>query len=730
MVVDTYQQNNHKKFIHLIPSRECILSFLKTYKDLINQKKIENKFNINHQKDKKALRRRLRAMERDKQIVYTYNHCYIALENLKIVIGKVIGHRDGYGFLRSETLQEDLWLSIQQMKLCIHGDIVLAHIVRYEKKGKNLAKILKILKPNNVLIVGRYYIENNMKYVTPDDNRFNFKIFIFSSTITKNLAIGSIVVVKLNRNVLNKNNKIQGTIVEVLGSSYKMHTALITNIAIRTHDIPYLWPKEVENQLHTINNKIDKKEFKNRIDLRHLPFFTIDEKDSCDFDDAVFCKKKTSKEGWDLLVAISDVSHYVKPGTPLDQEALKRGNSIYFPKLVIPMLPEKISINLCSLNPYVERLCLICEMSLSNTGELTQYKHYEAIICSHGRFTYDEIFKIWNHDIQLCLKYNRLLKHIKNLLSLQKIFKKYNISKKGIYFENTEIKFNLDANFKIKNIYRHIRNDAHKFIESCMILANIASSKLIKKYQYPILFRNHDRPSQDSIENLRIVLSELGLFLPGGKNPKSIDYSDFLTKIKSRPDYEMIQTVLLRSMKQAVYSPDNHGHFGLSLSSYVHFTSPIRRYPDLLLHRAIKCVLFKPNEYMKDLKKENNLFNLNRIKKIGMHCSMTERRADEATRDVMDWLKCDFMKKKIGNTFTGVVSSVVSFGFFVRLNKYFIDGLVRIENLNDNYYFDSIGLKFIGKSTKNIFRLGDLVQVKVISVNFIQKKIELSLCSN
>ncbi|QIQ41616.1 MAG: ribonuclease R [Buchnera aphidicola (Aphis urticata)] len=726
MVVDTYQKDDYKKYMNSIPSRECILSFLKNYKDLISHKTIEKKFNIHNEEDKKALRRRLRAMERDKQIIYTCHHCYIVLENLHTVTGKVIGHRDGYGFLRSETLKEDLWLSIKQMKLCIHGDIILAHIIKSEKKGKNVAKVLKILKSNNIPIIGRYSIEKKVQFVIPNDSRFNFKIFIFSSILTKNLSVGSIVVVKLNKNFLNKTNKVKGKIIEVLGGK-EMRTTLAIDIAIRTHTIPYLWSQEIKDQLYKINNKIDQKEFTQRVDLRHLPFFTIDEENARDFDDAIFCKKKNSEEGWDLWVAISDVSYYVKPGTAIDQEALKRGNSVYFPSLVVPMLPEKISTNLCSLNPGVERLCVICEMSLSNTGELIKYQYYEAVICSQGRFTYDEIFNIWNGDIELCLKYHKLLKQIKNLLLLQKILKKNDIAKKGVYFENVETKFTLDSNFKIKNIYQHVRNDAHKFIESCMILANISSAKFIKKYQYPILFRNHDRPAQESIINFRRILHRLGLSLTGGEIPESIHYSDLLKKIKNRSDHDMIQTILLRSMKQAVYAPENRGHFGLSVSSYVHFTSPIRRYPDILLHRAIKYILFKSNDNKKN--QSFNLYYKSDIKKIGIHCSMTERRADEANRDVMDWLKCDFMEKKIGNIFTGVISNVTSFGFFVRLNKYFIDGLIRIENVSDDYYyFDPLGLKFIGKSTKNTFCLGDILTVKVISVNLNQKKIELSLC--
>ncbi|QCI25183.1 ribonuclease R [Buchnera aphidicola (Rhopalosiphum padi)] len=723
MVVDSYQKKETKKYKIFIPSREQILLLLKTAKDLISQKILEKKFSINNQEEKKALRRRLRAMERDGQIIYTRNRCYITPENLKIVKGKVIGHRDGYGFLRTETFKDDFWLSMEQMKLCIHGDIILAHIVNSDRKGRNSAKVLKILQPNNVLIVGRYCIDNKKKFVIPNDSRFNFKIFIFDSLVSnEDISVGTIVVVKLKENSAKK-NKIKGTIVEILGKD--MGTDLAINIALRTHCIPHLWSKEVERQLCEINDKINQKDFRNRIDLRHIPFFTIDEEDARDFDDAVFCKKKTNGEkGWKLWVAISDVSYYVKPDTALDKAASKRGTSVYFPSLVIPMLPEKISVDVCSLNPHVERLSLICEMNLSNKGELIEYKHYEAIICSHGRFTYNEIFKIWNGDIELRFKYKKLLKYIQNLSSLQKILKKYNISKRGIYFENIEAKFTLDFNFRIKSIYQNIRNDAHKFIESCMILANIASAEFVKKYKHPVLFRNHDRPTKDSIINFRSVLKKLGLSLLGGEIPESVHYSDLLKNISNRPDYEMIQTILLRSMKQAVYSPDNCGHFGLSLPSYVHFTSPIRRYPDLLVHRVIKHLLLKEKNLS-----EYDLYNLNEVKKIGLHCSMTERRADEATRDVVDWLKCDFMQKKIGYILTGVISNVTSFGFFVRLNQFFIDGLVHIATLiDDYYYFDSIGLKLIGKSSKNTYCLGDTLKVKVIAVNLNERKIELSLC--
>ncbi|AEO08895.1 VacB protein [Buchnera aphidicola str. Ak (Acyrthosiphon kondoi)] len=728
MVVDPYQKREASKYKNPIPSREYISSWLKKYSDLISQKKIEKKFSIYNQEEKKALRRRLRAMERDGQVIYTKNRCYIASESLKVIKGTVIGHKDGYGFLRTETLKDDLWLSSEQMKFCIHGDIILAHIINTHRKRRSSARFLKILQRNNVLIVGRYYVQNKIRFVIPDDTRFSFKIFI-SSAIKEDIPIESIVVVKLKKHPI-RNNKMIGFIVEILGK--EMGTNLAIDIALRTYSIPSLWSEEIEKQICKISNKTNQHDFKNRVDLRHFPFFTIDDEDARDFDDAVFCKKKSNSEaGWNLWVAIADVSFYIQPDTPLDKEALERGTSIYFPSSVIPMLPEKISTDLCSLNPNVERLCLICEMSLSNQGELIDYKHYEAIICSHGRFTYNEIFKIWNGDIFLRSKYKEFLQDIENLSCLQKILNKDNISKKGIYFENIEPKFILDSNARIEDIYQNIRNDAHKLIESCMILANIASAYFVEKHKHPVLFRNHDRPKKENVLSFRLFLNELGLTLSGGDIPESTHYSNLLKNVSNLPEYEMIQTILLRSMKQAVYSPDNRGHFGLSLSSYVHFTSPIRRYPDLILHRVIKHLISKKNKNTSSNNYnlcDSHLYTTNEMKKIGVHCSITERRADEASRDVIDWLKCDFMYKKIGCILDGVISNVTSFGFFVRLNQFFIDGLVHIASLHDDYYyFDSLGLKLIGKSSKNTYCLGDTLKVKVVSVNLNERKIELSL---
>ncbi|QIE02297.1 ribonuclease R [Buchnera aphidicola] len=728
MVVDSYQKKEERKHKNSIPSREAIIFLLKKYKNLMSQKKIEKKLCINNQNNKKALHHRLKLMEQDGQVIHVKKRFYTVPQHCKVIQGTVIGHRDGYGFLRTDILKDDLFLSSDQMKYCIHGDIILAYIMLSDKKKRNSAKFLKLLKPNNLLIIGRYYIHKKISFVIPDDTRFNFKIFIISD-LKEKISIGSIVSVKLLYQS-GRNIKVQGYITEVLGK--KMSTNLAIDIALRTHSIPFLWSQAVKSELYEINNKSVEYDIKNRIDLRHLHFITIDDEDAHDFDDAVFCKKKNNtEENWSLLVAISDVSFYVKSNTAIDKEALSRGTSIYFPSLVIPMLPEKISTDLCSLNPQVDRLCVICEMNLSDKGELMSYKHYEAVICSHGRFTYSEVSQLWNGDIFLKNKYQKSFKYIQNLFDLQKIFNKNKISKKGIDFNNIEPKFILDSNLRIKKICENIRNDAHKFIESCMILANIASSFFIKKYAHPVLFRNHASPKKDNVVRLRLFLHEMGLTLLGGDIPQSSHYSNLLKTISNHSQYDIIQTILLRSMTQAIYSPDHCGHFGLDLSSYVHFTSPIRRYPDLIVHRIIKYLLLQNKKniiHKKDNISKNYLYTTHEMREIGMHCSMAERRADIANRDVFDWLKCEFMHQKIGCILKGVISNVTSFGFYVRLNKFFIDGLVHITSLKDDYYyFDSLRLKLIGKAHKNIYRLGDVLQVQVVSVNLIERKIELSL---
>ncbi|MDU3078178.1 MAG: ribonuclease R, partial [Mixta calida] len=504
-------------------------------------------------------------------------------------------------------------------------------------------------------IVGRYFTEAGVGFVVPDDSRLSFDILIPPEEIMS-ARMGSVVVVELVQRSTRRTKAI-GKITEVLGDD--MGTGLAVDMALRTHEIPHVWPAEVESQVSTLREEVPEEAKQGRVDLRQLPLVTIDGEDARDFDDAVYCQKKRGG-GWRLWVAIADVSYYVRPGTPLDNEAHNRGTSVYFPSQVVPMLPEVLSNGLCSLNPQVDRLCMVCEMTVSASGKLTGYKHYEAVMNSHARLTYNKVWAILQGNPELREQYAPLVKDLEELHSMYQVLEKAREQRGGISFETEEAKFIFNAERRIERVERTVRNDAHKLIEECMILANIASARFVEKHQEPALFRDHDRPSDDSIKSFRSVLAELGLSLPGGNKPQPLDYAELLETIADRPDHEMLQTMLLRSMKQAVYDPENRGHFGLALSSYAHFTSPIRRYPDLLLHRAIKYLLAQQAGTLEGNSTPTGGFHydMQQMLQLGLHCSMTERRADEATRDVADWLKCDFMQDQVGNTFTGIIASV------------------------------------------------------------------------
>ena len=725
---DPFQQREAEKYENPIPSREFILAHLDKREKPANREELGRELGISGEEQIEALRRRLRAMERDGQLVFTRRQCYALPERLDLLRGKVIGHRDGYGFLRIENSKDDLYLSAEQMKFCMHGDIILAQPGGSDRKGRREARVVRVVEPRNNQIVGRYFVDAGAGFVVPDDSRLSFDILI-EPEFTLNARMGAVVVVELEKRPTRRAKAI-GRVIEILGDD--MGTSLAVDMALRTHEIPHSWPEAVEQQMAALSEQVPEQAKAGRIDLRHLPLVTIDGEDARDFDDAVYCQKKRGG-GWRLWVAIADVSYYVRPGSELDNEAQQRGTSVYFPSQVVPMLPEVLSNGLCSLNPQVDRLCMVCEMTISAAGKLSGYKHYEAVMNSHARLTYNKVWNILQGDQELREHYAPLVGDLEELHRMYQVLETSRAQRGGISFETEEAKFIFNAERRIERVERTVRNDAHKLIEECMILANIASARFVEKYQEPALFRDHDRPSEDSIKSFRTVLSELGLSLSGGNKPAPLDYSELLEKIADRPDAEMLQTMLLRSMKQAVYDPENRGHFGLALASYAHFTSPIRRYPDLLLHRAIKYLLAKnAGELQANSTPTGGYhYDLQQMLQLGQHCSMTERRADEATRDVADWLKCDFMQDQVGNTFSGVISSVTGFGFFVRLNDLFIDGLVHVSTLDNDYYrFDAVGQRLIGESGAHTYRLGDIVEIRVDAVHMDERKIDFALISS
>nr|WP_314401154.1 ribonuclease R [uncultured Aggregatibacter sp.] len=714
------------KYDNPIPSREFILQTIRTHNAPMTKEEVFIALGITDETQQEAMRRRLRAMENDGQLVFTKRKCYALPEKLDLLKGMVIGHREGFGFLQVEGKKDDFFIPNVQMQKVMHGDYVLAQPNGFDRKGRPEVRIVRVLEANKKQIVGRFFIEQGIGYVMPDDSRITRDILI-PDNARLGARMGQVVVVELHPRTAPFFQPI-GKITEVLGDN--MAKGMEVEIAIRKHDIPHSFPSAVEKQLKKWAEDVPEEAKRGRVDLRNLPLVTIDGEDARDFDDAVFCQKQG--KGWKLWVAIADVSYYVRPKSALDTEAYNRGNSVYFPNRVVPMLPEKLSNGLCSLNPQVDRLCMVCEITLSAKGKMTDYQFYEAVMNSHARLTYNKVAKILEKDTALCERYASLVPHLQDLHDMYQALVKARRQRGAIEFETIESKFIFNALGRIERIEPVVRNDAHKIIEECMILANIASANFMAKHQEPALYRIHAVPSEEKLMAFRSFLAECGLSLSGGNKPTPMDYAQLLEQIKQRPDHELIQTMLLRSMSQAVYSADNIGHFGLALEEYAHFTSPIRRYPDLTLHRGIKYLLAKQKGSKRKTTDTGGYhYPLEEMDVFGAHCSSTERRADDATREVADWLKCEYMQDHVGEEFDGVISSVTGFGFFVRLNDLFIDGLVHISGLaNDYYLFDMPKQRLIGENSGMIFRLGDAVKVRIEAVSLEQKQIDFSLISS
>ena len=714
------------KYDNPVPSREFILQIIRKQNSPMSKEEIFKTLAIVNEEQQEAMRRRLRAMENDGQLVFTKRKCYALPEKLDLLKGMVIGHREGFGFLQVEGKKEDFFIPNVQMQKVMHGDYVLAQPNGFDRKGRPEVRIVRVLEANKKQIVGRFFLEQGIGYVVPDDSRITRDILI-PDNARLGARMGQVVVVELHPRTAPFFQPI-GKITEVLGDN--MAKGMEVEIAIRKHDIPHSFPSAVEKQLKKWAEDVPEEAKRGRVDLRDLPLVTIDGEDARDFDDAVFCQKQG--KGWKLWVAIADVSYYVRPKSALDTEAYNRGNSVYFPNRVVPMLPEKLSNGLCSLNPQVDRLCMVCEMTISAKGKMTDYQFYEAVMNSHARLTYNKVAKILEKDTALCDRYASLVPHLQDLHEMYQALVKARQQRGAIEFETIESKFIFNALGRIERIEPVVRNDAHKIIEECMILANIASANFMEKHQEPALYRIHAVPGEEKLTAFRSFLAECGLSLSGGNKPTPMDYAQLLEQIKQRPDHELIQTMLLRSMSQAVYSADNIGHFGLALEEYAHFTSPIRRYPDLTLHRGIKYLLAKQKGSKRKTTDTGGYhYPLEEMDLFGAHCSSTERRADDATREVADWLKCEYMQDHVGEEFDGVISSVTGFGFFVRLNDLFIDGLVHISGLaNDYYLFDLPKQRLIGENSGMMFRLGDAVKVRVEAVSLEQKQIDFSLISS
>jgi ribonuclease R len=714
--VDPYAQREAEKYDSPIPSRELILALLEPLEKPLGRKQIAEQFGLQSTAHLEALRRRLRAMERDGQLLFNRRQKYCCINPQNLIAGQVLGHPEGFGFLRPENGSSDLFLSVRDMKTLMHNDQVLVHVVNKQKKGRQEAAVVKVLARNTHQLVGRFVKEKGFYLVVADNQKIAQPILI-PKEARAHAKKGQIVIVEMVQQPTQYHQPI-GKIVEILGQ----HKApgMEIEVAIRSHDLPYQWPEAVKKQIKSFKTTVPESAKVDRVDLRDIALVTIDGEDARDFDDAVYCKK--TAKGWKLLVAIADVSHYVAVDSPLDVEAKNRSTSVYFPEQVIPMLPEILSNGLCSLKPEVDRLCLVCELYIDQQGQIKRSRFFEAVMRSHARMTYTEVAQLLagGHP-KLAKKYASLLADLQQLYALYKVMQPAREQQGCLDFDTQESKIIFGKNRKIKQIIPTERNEAHKLIEVFMISANQAAAKFLIRKKMPRLLRIHAAPSVEKLLKLRTFLSEMGLHLTGGDKPSPLDFMALLTSVQKRMDAHLIQTVLLRSMSQAVYSPDTQGHFGLALEAYTHFTSPIRRYPDLIVHRAIRHCLQHTNA-------DNFSYHFEDMAGLGLHCSTNERRADEATREVINWLKCDYMADKLGEEFTGIISAVTSFGFFVALNKIYVEGLVHISCLsNDYFHFDAISHHLKGERTGVRYRLGDSVKIKVAGVNLDEKKIDFEL---
>ncbi|MFP5348647.1 MAG: ribonuclease R [Gammaproteobacteria bacterium] len=710
---DPMAERESARYEFPVPSREAVLALLAERGEPLSYDDIARALGVSDERDHTAFARRLRAMERDGQLIQNRRGRYGLPAKMDMVRGRVVGHPDGFGFLIADDGTPDLFLSPREMRQVLHGDRVLARVAGIDQRGRREGAVVEVLERGRQSVVGRYVAAENMGFIVPADKRMAQNIAVPAGN-EGGARDGQIVVAQLTQAPSKRSGPV-GKVVEVLGEH--MAPGMEIEVAIRAHDIPHVWPPEVLEEAGRFALEVPPEAAAGRVDLRSLPLVTIDGEDARDFDDAVYCER--DGRGWKLIVAIADVSYYVKPGSALDREAYQRGNSVYFPKHVVPMLPEALSNVLCSLNPKVDRLCMACEMYIGPRGEIKDYRFMEAIMRSAARLTYTKVAAMLvQGDAALRREYADLYPHLENLYALYKVLHAARQKRGAVDFELPETVILFDAERKIERIVPLERNDAHRLIEECMLAANVCAAELLKEHKIPAPYRIHEGPTLEKLTDLKKFLFEIGLTLGGGDAPKAPHYAKLLASIAGRPDARLIQTVLLRSLSQAIYSPDNIGHFALGYPHYAHFTSPIRRYPDLLVHRAIKDILHKrPHPISLDLARQQ-----------GEHCSMTERRADEATRQVVRWLKTEYMMDKIGEEFDGIISGVTQFGIFVELREIYVDGLVHITALgNDYYHFDPAKHRLLGERTRQEYRLGDPVRVRVMRVDLDEAKIDFEL---
>ena len=709
---DPFLKREKQRYEHPLPSREWII-------ELLEQKGVPSKIEVLArelsitEEEYEFFERRLKAMARDGQVLINRRGAVCAADKLDLVKCRVEAHKDGFGFAvpLTPTKDGDFVLYERQMRGIMHGDIVTVRPAGIDRKGRREGTVLDIVERAQSKVVGRFYMDRGVAILEAEDKRLNQSIVLEPDSVAHFKPESGQVIVGEIETYPEQNRPAVAKIIEVLGDY--ADSGMEIEIAVRKHHLPHQFSEACAKAAKKIPDHVRKSDLKGRVDLRDLPLVTIDGETARDFDDAVFAEK--IGRNYRLVVAIADVSHYVRPDDAIDTDAQERSTSVYFPRRVIPMLPENLSNGICSLNPDVERLCMVCDMVITYAGNIKEYRFYPAVMRSHARLTYNQVWDWISDDLEHPHK-----AQIDTLYKLFKILQKKRFERGAVEFESVETQMLFDDNGKIKKIVPVVRNDAHKLIEECMLAANVCAAEFLIKNKHTALFRNHLGPTPEKLATLREQLGLLGLQLGGGDNPTPKDYAALAEQFKGRPDAELLQVMMLRSMQQAVYEPHCDGHFGLAYEAYAHFTSPIRRYPDLTVHRAIKAVLnqqtYTPSKSWQAL---------------GVHTSFCERRADDASRDVENWLKTYYMRDKVGEIFEGKISGMTNFGLFVTLDGIHIDGLVHISDLGEDYFnFRPEIMAIEGERSGIRFNMGDKVSVRVARADLDTSKIDLTLISS
>ncbi len=701
-----------KPYKHPIPGPNDLIDFLTETGKPLKADAILKAFDLKGQRMRSLLVEKLNTMVRAGQIIENRRGEYCLTAKLDLVTGTVSGHRDGFGFVvRDDGESEDVYLSAREMRPLFDGDRVAIRVKGMDRRGRAEGQLVDVLERGTQQVAGQFIRERGIGLVIPDNSKISHRILIPKDE-SGGAKHGQMVVVEI-LDFPTYVEQATGRVVNIIGTPGEKGIA--TDIAIHSHAIPYEWPDTVREQVQDFGAEVPDASMDGRTELRNVDLITIDGADARDFDDAVFCMKAES--GWRLLVAIADVANYVSIGSALDKEAIVRGTSVYFPDRVVPMLPEVLSNGLCSLNPKVDRLCMVCDMEVSSSGKVTKATFFEGVMKSKARLTYSQVGDFLSGASKTSVP-SELQASVRDLHDLYKAFAKQRRHRGAIEIDLPQTKFKLNDDGEIDRIEVVPRNDAHRLIEECMIAANVEAAKFLKKHRIPGLYRVHPKPDTDRFNDLRLYLISLGLKVPHPDHVEPRHFTQLIEQVKDRPDSAAITMAMLRSLTHAEYSPTNVGHFGLALESYAHFTSPIRRYPDLLVHRAIRHIIRggKPGKYDYAPKE---------MERLGAITSAHEKRAEEATRDVEAWLKCQYMEQHLGDEFDGVITGVTNFGVFVQITELMTDGLVHVTSLaNDYYKYDAGSQKLVGERSGHTYSLGEEMRIRVERVDMETRKID------